>query len=307
MPPRSTPSRLPSLPTAAAGSKAPPDPLGLAFDQAIKGEVTPLYAFLARHSGLPGVKANAAIVQAFASHASTRGRQADALVKTMTLLHADRAPGGTPLEILPMCGVAAIAARAVSDPKVVPASLELLEAAAEDLRFRVRDEVPRALARIGAVRGEPLVAEVAGWTDGFFQAAAVLEAATDNTWLSSIHSPDELLQRLEEAFQLVRGADRADERYPGYKSLVDALSVAPGVFASRFGAVVFDRLVTWSTVKEPMLREAIEKSIGGTRLSKRFSADVARVHAALAASAPTRRDPRTDVGPTRRRGKAKKR
>jgi hypothetical protein len=253
------------------------------------------------------VRANAGIVQAFASHASTRGRQADRLVRTMTLLDADRAPGGTELEILPMCGVAAIAARAVSDPKVVPLSLELLEAAAEDLRFRVRDEVPRALARIGAVRGEPLVAELAGWTDGFFQAAAVLVAATDNTWLSAIHAPNELLLRLEESFQLARAADRADERYPGYKALVDALSVAPGMFASRFGAPVFDRLVAWSTVKEPMLREAIAKSIGGTRLSKRFAADVARVHAALAASAPPRRDPRTDVGPTRRRGKGKKR
>ena len=266
----------------------------------------PLYAFLARHSGLPGVKANANIILAFASHAATRGRRADALVRTMVLLDADRAPGGTELEILPVCGVAAIAARAVSDAKIVPASLELLEAAAEDLRYRVRDEVPRALARIGAIRGEPLVAELKGWMDGFFQSAAVLIAATDNGWLSTIHSDTEIVLRLDEAFQLARGADRADERYPGYKALIEALSVTPGVIAARFGAPVFDRLVAWSTVKEPMLREAIVKSLGGTRLSKRFAADIARVHAALAASAPIRRDPKTDVGPTRGRGKKRR-
>ena len=35
------------------------------------------------------------------------------------------------------------------------------------------------------------------------------------------------------------------------------LSTTPAIFAARFGAPVFDLLVTWSTVKEPMLREAI--------------------------------------------------
>ncbi len=300
--PRRDPSR-----SASHASAAAPDPLGRAFDTALAGDTRPLFAFLARHSGLPGVHANQNIVLAFASHAATRGKRADGLARMLATLDADRAPGGTELEILPMCGVAAIGARAASDPKVVRASLELLEAAAEDLRFRVRDEVPRALARIGAVRGEPLVEELRGWMDGFFQSAAVLLAATDNGWLSTIHAPEPLVARLDEAFQLARGADRAAERYPGYKALVEALSTTPGVFAARFGAPVFDRLVAWSTVKEPMLRDAIRRSVGGTRLSKRFAADVARVLAALAASAPTRRDPLTDVGPTRRRGKKRKR
>ncbi len=298
---------MPRPPVLSPVTAAAPDPLGRVFDAALTGDTRPLFAFLARHSGLPGVRANANIVLAFASQAATRGKRADALVRGMATIDPDRAPGGTELEFLPMCGVAAIGARAASDPKVVAASLPLLEAAAEDLRYRVRDEVPRALARIGTVRGEVLVGEVAGWMDGFFQAAAVLVAATDNGWLSTIHGHEALVTRMNEAFELARGADRAAERYPGYKALVDALSVAPGVFAARFGAPVFDRLVTWSTVKEPKLREAIASSLGGTKLAKRFGPDVARVHAALAASAPTRRDPQTDVGPTRGRGRKRKR
>ena len=293
-------------PPSSASSTSTSDPLGRAFDGAIGGDTRPLYAFLARHSGLPGVRANGTMVLAFASHAATRGKRADALIRTMATLDADRAPGGTELEFLPMCGVAAIGARAASDPKAVPQALEYLETAAEDLRFRVRDEVPKALARLGAVRGEALVVDVAGWTDGFFQSAAVLNAATDNGWLSTIHDYEPLLARLEEAFQLANNADRAAERYPGYKSLVDALSVSPGVFAARFGVPVFDQLVRWSTVKEPKLRDAITKSMSGTRLSKRFAADVARVHKALEASAPGRRDPLTYVGPTRRRGQKRK-
>jgi len=299
--------RRPASPRASSSTAPAVDPLGRVFDAAIAGDERPLFAFLARHSGLPGPKANATIVLAFASHAATRGKRADALVRRMATLDPDRAPGGTELEILPMCGVAAIAARAASDPKVVKVSLDMLEASAEDLRFRVRDEVPKALSRIGAVRGEPLVAELAGWMDGFFQAAAVLLAATDNSFLSTIHSPDALVDRMEEAFQLLRGAERAAERYPGYKALVDAMTTTPGVFAARFGAPVFDRLVAWSTVKEPMLREAIAASVRGTRLAKRFAPEVARVTKALAASAPVRRDPLTDVGPTRRRGKKRQR
>jgi hypothetical protein len=300
---------MPRRSSSTSSSVASPaaDPLGRAFDGAIGGDTRPLFAFLARHSGLPGVRANGEIVLAFASHAATRGKRADALVRSMTLLDADRAPGGTELEILPMCGVAALGARGASDPKAVPVVLDYLEAAAEDLRYRVREEVPRALARIGSVRGAPLVDEVSGWMDGFFQAAAVLVAAADHAWLPTILEPDALVSRLDEGFQLARGADRATERYPGYKSLVDALSTTPGVFAARFGAPVFDRLVAWSTVKEPKLREAIASSLRGTRLTKRFGPDVARVQAALAASAPVRRDPLTDVGPTRRRGKKRQR
>jgi hypothetical protein len=299
--------RRPTLASTSATITPAVDPLGRAFDLALTGDTRPLFAFLARYSGLPGVKANANMALAFASQAATRGKRADALIRSMATIHPDRAPGGTELEFLPLCGVAAIGARAASDPKVVRVSLDYLEAAAEDLRFRVRDEVPRALARIGTVRGESLVDEVAGWMNGFFQSAAVLIAATDNGWLSTIHAPEAIVSRLDEAFQLARGAERAAERYPGYKALVDALSIAPRVFAGRFGAPVFDKLVLWSTVKEPMLRDAIVKSIGGTRLSKRFAPDVMRVQKALEASAPVRRDPLTDVGPTRRRGKKGKR
>jgi hypothetical protein len=293
--------------TAASSTVTTEDVLGRAIDGAIGGDNRPLFAFLARHSGLPGVRANASIVTAFASHVATRGKRADALARSMTLLDADRAPGGTELEILPMCGVAALGARGASDPSAVRSVLDHLEAAAEDLRFRVRDEVPKALARVGSVRGPLLVDDVASWMNGFFQAAAVLVAATDHAWLPTLTEPDGIVARLDEAFQLARGADRATERYPGYKSLVDALSVTPGVLAARFGAPVFDRLVAWSSVKEPKLREAIIQSIGGTRLAKRFATDVARVEAALAGSAPVRRDPLTDVGPTRKRGKKRSR
>jgi hypothetical protein len=181
--------------------------------------------------------------------------------------------------------------------------LSTLQTAAEDLRWRVRDAVPSALARIGASRGEGLLEDVAPWMNRFFSAAAVLLASSRNEWLSRIEHSEALLLRLDEAFALARDADRSTERYPGYKALVLALATSPGVIAARFGRPVFDRLVGWSAVKEPMLREAVAKSIEGTRLGRRFGEEVARVKKALEETAPVPRDPRAYVGPTRRRGR----
>jgi hypothetical protein len=110
---------------------------------------------------------------------------------------------------------------------------------------------------------------------------------------------------MDAAMRLAAGADRSAARYPGYKALVDALSETPGALAARFGAPVFDMLVAWAGSKDPSLREVVAKAVSGARLAKRFGEDVARVRRALADTAPTRRDPRTDVGPTR--GRSRKR
>lgn len=273
-----------------------------ALDEAILGDARSLYELLARVSGLPGPRANMALVAAFASECAARGARADAMVIKMATLHVDTAPGASKYEILPMCGVAALGARAATDATALRA-LSTLHECAEDMRYRVRDCVAQALSRIGEQRGDALVHDLAGWMDGFHHASAVLEALCDKAWLAKIESPDAVLLRLDEAFLLARNATRASERYPGYKALVDALSIAPGAAAARFGVVVFDLLVKWSTVKEPMLREAIEKNLGGTKLAGRFADDIARVRAALDASAPIRRDPTTYVGPTRGRGR----
>jgi hypothetical protein len=278
-------------------------PLSRAVDTALRGDPGALYALLARGSGLPGVRPNLPLAERFAHECVTRGKLADGLLEGIATLDADHAPGATELEFLPMCGVVAAGARGAADPSCMPRMLRTLHVTSDDLRWRVREAVPPALARLGAVRGEALLDDVAPWMDGFFSAAAVLLASARNEWLSRIDNPDVLLVRLEEAFGLARDAGRSTERYPGYKALVLALTTCPGVIATRFGRPVFDRLVAWTTVKEPMLREAIAQSVEGTRLARRFADEVTRVKKALEASAPVPRDPKTYVGPTRRRGR----
>lgn len=275
------------------------------FDEALRGTPRPLYNHLARNSSLPSPRANEALLTDFADMCATRGKSVDKLLETMVTIDADYAQGGTEFEFVPMCGVAGIGARAASGDKEYPHLLELLHVAADDLRFKVRDTVPTALARVGAIRGDTLLHEVAPFMDGLFHAAAVLRALAVAGWLTKINDSATTVERLDQAFWLLDKARRSDSRSPGYKALVDAIQVTPGVVAARFGVPVFDAMVTWCKSTEPVLREAIEKNLKGSRLAGRHQPDILRVRLALDGTSPVRRDPLTYVGPTRRRGKPK--
>jgi hypothetical protein len=275
------------------------------LDEALRGTPRPLYNHLARNSSLPSPRANEALLTDFADMCGTRGKAVDALLETMATIDADYAQGGTEFEFVPMCGVAGIGARASAGDKDYPKLLELLHVAADDLRFKVRDTVPLALARIGASRGDVLVHEVAPFMDGLFHSAAVLRALAIPGWLTKINDSATTVLRLDQAFWLLDKAPRSASRYPGYKALVDAMMVTPGIVAARFGVPVFDAMVSWSKSTEPVLREAIEKNLVGSKLAGRHQVDMLRVREALDGSAPVRRDPLTYVGPTRRRGAPK--
>ena len=276
-----------------------------ALDEAVTGDPRALYELLARVGGLPGPRANEGVVLAFANECAARGTRADALVAKMATLDVDAAPGATKYEIIPMCGVAALGARAASDPTAMRA-LATLHDCAEDLRFRVRDGVAEALARIGEARGEPLVHDLASWMDGYFHAAAVLRAVSDPKWLTRIGTAKVVIDRLDEGFELAKNAPRAVSRYPGFKSLIEVLTVAPAEAAARFGVPVFEMLARWSTTKDPALREIVEKVLSAPKLAGRFAEEVTRARAALTATEAPRRDPRSYVGPTRGRGKKKR-
>jgi hypothetical protein len=135
--------------------------------------------------------------------------------------------------------------------------------------------------------------------DGFFHAAAVLRALSEPQLLHAVKEPQELIARLEDAFALAENAPRAAARYPGFKALLDAIVSSVPPIATRFPAPAVDALVRFADrTKDPVLRDVIERA---ARACKNVGAE--RVLESTARSAPPRRDPRTDVGPTRRRGK----
>jgi hypothetical protein len=293
--------------TAAEGLRS--EALMALFDEAVKGRPERLYIQLGIQSGLPGTRMNTILAQAFASECAARGKAADKLIFAMSQL-AETAPGQSEREFLVACGVLAIGARATSEPKDLAMrkkAIGVLHDAAEDVRFRVREIVPIALGKLGAVMGDALVYDLAAWMDGFFQAAAALLGMAQPNFLPKIDDQDTALARLDEAFALAKNAARSTARYPGRKALIDALSIAPGAFAARFGVPVFDHLVTWSNSEDPELRGAIEASIKSDKLASRYAPELKRVRAALAAALPPPRDPTMAVQGMRGRGKKRDR
>ena len=283
-----------------------PDSVMRALDEAIGGRSDALFDLLARGSRLPGPRPNDALVDAFAQACRGRGAAADRVVFGMARLTVDDAPGASPLEFLPMCGVAAIGARAAGDPTRREALVAELHAHADDLRFRVRAAVVGALGQVGATAGDELVAATAPWMDGYFHAAAVLEALGRDPWLSRVHDAAGAIRRLDDAFDLARRSPRSAARFPGRKALIEALSHAPIGLAVRFGHPVFEALIRWTTADDPELRNVVVGILADGRLISRFGQDVQRVRRALDATRPPPRNPDHDVGTTRDRSRRRR-
>jgi hypothetical protein len=270
------------------------------IEAALRGDKKALWDRLLRGSRLPGPQPNMELVKEFANAMEGQGPKALPLATMMATIHPDEARGGTEMEFIPMCGVMALGMLAAKmDDRAREKPFATIHDAAEDLRFRVRDTVPLALAYIGARHPEWTLRNVAPWMDGFFHAAAVLRAISEPEFLRVVKEPQELVARLEDAFALAENAPRAAARYPGFKALLDAIVSGVPPIATRFPAPAIDALLRFAErTKDPDLRQVIERS---ARACKNVGAE--RVLESIARSAPPRRDPRTDVGPTRRRGK----
>jgi hypothetical protein len=278
-------------------------PLDKTLDLAVSGDVRPLYEFLCRVSGLPGVRLNTGIVTAFALACESRGKIADPLVRRMASLHPDEAPGGTALEFLPVCAVAALGLRAASEPRMRAKLLPMLHDLAEDMRFRVRDVVPEALATIGAKIGPVLLDEIAPWMDGYFHAAAVLRALARSEWHDKLPDGAPVVECFRASFRLLDESPRAARRYPGYKALADAVMATPKALGSRYGAPLLACLSELAITTDPDLAALIAKSIDDPKLRARHADAIAAIEAALAGAKKPPRDPSRIVHGTRRRGR----
>ena len=259
-----------------------------------------LFALLRRLSGLPGPQANDTLAWAFGQEVARAGPRAEELVKELCAMSAARAPAGTDSEFLPMVGAACIGARLAEGPDA--ALLDRLRVLAEDPRHRVRDGVCRALVEASRARGDDLADLLSAWTDGYLGAAVALEALTARTWLDRSKSPAVVLGRLEEAFDLAERAPRADQRSQGYRLLVKSLAEAPARLLDRFPQATLAWLESKAVTNDVALRGALSDLLVNARARGHGAGSLERLEQVLAASAPPRRDPRTYVGPIRKRG-----
>ncbi len=284
--------------------------LTAALERAIAGRPADLYRQLELQSGLPGPRVNMNLGVAFAQECARIGSKVDELAFAMANLPPDEARGASGKEFLSVCGVLAIGARAVTAKDLRDRALALLEEKADDVRFRVRDAVPFALAMMGSKMGEDLGEKVESWMDRYFHAAAVIRALAEPMWLETyayeeFHQPINLLH---DAFMLAHEAPRSAFRYPGHKALVEALGSAPKAVARRFSQQMFDRYRIWAEyVKVPELRDAILSNIDDTQMKKSFRDEIKDIKELVETSKGPPRDPTIIRHGTRGRGKKRDR
>jgi hypothetical protein len=259
------------------------------------GDTAELFDLLARSSGLPGPRPNVDLGDAVAVALAVRRRGADLTV---------RALADSESEYHALCGALALGARwaAGVDAK---ASVDRLQALAEDPRRHVRGAVVRALRRYVERHGPAGVDALVAWTDGYLQAHAVLEALAERTLLASLPSAEPVLARLDEAFALADRSPRAAERSEGVRTLRRELPRQIAVLAGRFSEVV-----TWlgerTATARPESRDVVEEAIRALRKSATAFSETDRLTASLAASAPAPRDPTRIVQGTRKRSKGRR-
>jgi hypothetical protein len=286
------------------------DDLAELLPKAAAGETAELFRRLEVGSGLPGPRMNLNLAVAFAHACAQVGPKVDDLVYRMANLPAGEARGAAPREFLTVCGVLGIGARAMAakENAVRERALALLDARADDPRFRVRDAVPLSLAMLGSKMKDDLADRVEPWMDRYFHAAAVVRALAEPAWLETFEVEDYYapINLLHDAFLLAHDAPRSAIRYPGHKALVEALSYAPKAVAKRFGIPMFDRLLMWAElVKVPELRDVILANLDDAAQKKPFREEIRLIHAAIEAGKKPPRDPTRLVQGMR--GRAKRR
>jgi hypothetical protein len=274
-----------------------------ALEQALAGRSqAELHAQLARAGGLPGPRPNWGLAWAVARAVADAGSRANTVVADLVAMNDRRAPARSALEFLPLVGAFCLASRALAKPALGP-ELDRLLSMADDPRHLVREGIALALIEIGSERSEELVASLELWTKAYLPAAVALAALAARPWVDRLRSPDDVIARFDEAFSLAENAGRADRRSQGYRTLVETLSDAPSRVMHRFPGPMLAWLESRANTADVQLREALQVLIDGAR--SRGLGSLEGVRAGLEASAPPRRDPKTYVGPTRRRGSRK--
>jgi hypothetical protein len=260
-----------------------------------------LFTLLRRFSGLPGPHPNEKLGWAVAHAVAAYGSRAEGLVAELCAVGRGRVPEKGTAEFLPIVGAFCQAARFASgaDAESVLSGLRTLS---EDPRHLVREGVVAALDEMSHAAGKELVELLGAWTDGYLSASVALDAMTKRSWLDGLKSPEPLLARLDEVFSLAESAPRADQRSQGYRTLLKTLPEGLARLMDRFPDATVAWLESRAGIEHVELREAFADVALRLRAHGHAAGKLEQFGRLFAASAPPRRDPRTYVGPTRKRG-----
>jgi hypothetical protein len=260
-----------------------------------EGDTHDLFDQLSRNSGLPGPRPNLDLARVVGLTIARHGARATPVLRELA---ADES------EFPRIVAAMSYAARKIAgfDAKGAMAGLQDL---AEDPRHAVRRGLVEALRTLLLAKGEPVIDELAAWTDGYLQAHVVLEALSERSILDALHNAEPVLARLDEAFKLADKSPRAAERSQGVRVLRESLPNEIAAFAARF-----PETIAWlegaAKIQRPESRKIVDDAIRALRKDKISDAEAKRLGDLLVASARPDRNAAKIVPGTRKRSKGRR-
>ena len=246
----------------------------------LRGDATALAAFLRQHSGLPGPRANLELAHALGDLVA----MAEPILSTELLLSwartpAAEAPANHPDEFVPFCAVIALGERLVTADVGTRASLEkILEAAASDRRWRLREAA--AIAAQRAAEREPawLRAIVAPWAErGTPLLLRAALAALAHPPLLHDATIAELGRDLADRGLACIAAEGGPTAGDEARILAKALAYAPSVFVAAAPIVGFRWLSRWADDRRPWVKKLVVANLRKARLARHHPDECERV------------------------------
>jgi 3-methyladenine DNA glycosylase AlkC len=219
-------------------------------------------AYLTEHSGLPGPRANLELLDVVG----------DLAPPELLLAWADDAD-----EYLATCGVAGLGrlVRSLDDPAAAR-----LRAAADDVRWRVREGVAFALQRIGDRDPGLLRAVLVAWSDG---GPLVLRAAAagvcEPRLLDDPATVAAALDVLDTATAALEALDASRRRDPDVRTLRKGLAYCWSVAVAADPSTGLPRFERWARDPDPDVRWLVRQNLTKNRLTRADPAAVERLRA----------------------------
>lgn len=214
--------------------------------------------FLLQASGLPGPRANLELVQAVANEGT------EPLFRHYLAYTADIAPGNTPEEFLPVCGVVGLG-RLLAEGRID--LLPIIRAHASDSRWRMREGVCMALQRWGDIDMAGLIVEMAKWATGNFLEQRAAAATLCEPRL--LGDAGEALQALRILDQITTSiTEIGDRRSDSFIVLRKGLAYCWSVAVAALPEAGEPLMEKWFTSSDKDIRWIMKQNLEKKRLSK---------------------------------------
>ncbi len=241
-------------------------------------------AWLRPRSRLPGPQANLSLAASFAAAAASVGEPLIPLLAELAAPSAEEAPVNSPEAYPAFCAV--IAAGAVypgARPNGRKTALSLLERAAVDPRWRMREAAAMGLQRIGEREPADFARILARWLSrpSPLIERAVLAALAHPPLLKGTEMEELCMKASSRILERAAATGKDARKAEAFQALRKGLAYSLSVFAAAFPESGFPLLGRWALVEDPDVRWIVKENIGKSRLRKAFPAEVRKVERLL--------------------------